>query len=138
MSVLLKILLIGALIFALPAAFFGWRTYTHSTAYLLAKGDRAAEEGKHDEVERLAKLLEKKGDVQAAHLLRGEDYVYLGIVASEVTPPPDPYEDLQRAGQMVGGSPGLSNQTRAGRRVVWLFASWHEDTRRSSASALTA
>ena len=138
MSVLLKILLIGALILALLAAFFGWRTYTHSTAYLLAKGDRAAEEGKHDEVERLAKLLEKKGDVQAARLLRGEDYVYLGIVASGVTPPPDPYEDLQRAGQMIAANAGVSDQALAGRGVLLLFASWHQESRRVSSPALSA
>src|SRR5437764_893461 len=70
MSVFLKILLISALILAIPAAFLGWQAYTHSTSYLLAKGDRAAEEGKHDEVERLAKLLEKKGEINAAEVLR--------------------------------------------------------------------
>src|ERR1700751_1958365 len=103
MSVVLKILLIGSLILAIPAGFFGWHTYTHSTAYLLAKGDRAAEEGKHEEVERLAKLLDKKGAVHEAHLLRGEDFAYRGSVASEIAPPPDSYDDLQRAGQIVVG-----------------------------------
>jgi tetratricopeptide (TPR) repeat protein len=138
MSLLLKILLIGALILAIPSYFFGRHLYTHSTAYLLAKGDRAAEEGKHDEVERLAKLLEKKGELQAAHLLRGEDFVYLGIVASDITPPPDPYEDLQRASQMVGGSAGLDSQALAGRPILWTFASWHQESHRVSSPALTA
>ena len=138
MSVFLKILLISALILAIPAAFLGWQAYTHSTSYLLAKGDRAAEEGKHDEVERLAKLLEKKGEINAAHVLRGEDFVYLGIVASGAPPVLDPYEDLQRAGQLVAASACLSDEAVSARRLLWIFQSWHQDSRRVSSPSLTA
>src|SRR5713101_1529549 len=138
MSVLFKILLTVVLVVAAPAAFFGYRAYTHSTNYLLAQGDRAAEEGKHDEVERLAKVLEKKGESQAAHLLRGEDYVYLGIVASKLPPVSMPFEELQRTGQMVVGAADVSGQPMPARLSLWLAASTYQEPARVSSPALNA
>jgi tetratricopeptide (TPR) repeat protein len=138
MSVLVKILITVVLILAAPAAFFGYRAYTHSTAYLLAQGDRAAEEGKHDEVERLARLLEKKGESQAAHLLRGEFYVYAGEVALKKVLPPMPSEEIQRISQMVLGAAGLSDLPIAAREIVWLTASFYQKQVRASSPALNA
>jgi len=137
MSVLFRTLLTVVLILAAPAAFFGYRAYTHSAIYLLAQGDRAAEEGKHEEVERLAKLLEKKGENQAAHLLRGEDHVYLGLVASKLPPSSMPFEELQRIGQMVLGAVDLSGQPMPGRLILWVAASQYQEPARISYPAVS-
>lgn len=118
----LKILIVLALILAIPGAFFGYRAHTHSTSYLLARGNEAIERMKTKEVERLEKILENKGEIQAAHLLRGKFYVYAGEAAMKEVLPIPPSEEFQQAGQMVLGAAGLGDQAFEARGVVWLMA----------------
>jgi tetratricopeptide (TPR) repeat protein len=138
----LKILVVVLLILAIPAAFFGYQAHTNSTAYLMAKGNEAIErldlKENVKEVERIQKLLEKKGEVQAALLVRGKSLVYTGDAALKKSQDPLPFEELQRASQMVLGGAGLSDQSGAAREVVWISASLFQKPARVSSPASTA
>jgi tetratricopeptide (TPR) repeat protein len=131
----LAVVFLIALILAIPAGVLGRRAYTHSTSYLLAQGDAAAEEGRLDDVDRLVKLLEKKDEMQAAHLLRGENWLYLGIVASRVPPAPPRFEQLQETAQMVLGAANLGLQPMLNRPALWVAASLYQKPARVSSPA---
>jgi tetratricopeptide (TPR) repeat protein len=134
----LKILVVVALILAIPAVFLGYQAHTNSTASLMAKGNAAVEKGDFKEVERIQKLLEKKGEIQAAYLLHGKSLVYAGEAALMKAPSPPPFEETQQACQMVAGSAGLSEQAVNARGVVWLFASIYQKPAIVSSPALNA
>ena len=76
----------------------------------MAKGNAALEKGDFKEVERIQKLLEKKGETQAAYLLHGKSLVYAGEASLNKAPSPPPFEETQQACQMVMGSAGLDFQ----------------------------
>jgi tetratricopeptide (TPR) repeat protein len=118
----LKILVVVALILAIPAVFLGYQAHTNSTASLMTKGNAAVEKGDFKEVERIQKLLEKKGEIQAAYLLHGKSLVYAGEAAMMKAPAPPPFEETQQACQMVAGGTGLSQQSVNARGIVWLFS----------------
>jgi tetratricopeptide (TPR) repeat protein len=132
----LKILIVVLLILAIPAAFFGYQARTNSTSYLLAKGNEAVERLDGKEVERIRKILENKGQNQAAYLIWGKFLVYAGQVALKQAPPAPPFEEMQQAGQMVLGGAGLSDQAPAARQVIWMMASSYQMAARVSSPAL--
>jgi tetratricopeptide (TPR) repeat protein len=139
---IVKILVVVVLILAIPAAFFGYQAHTNSTSYLLARGNEAIErldlKENVKEVERIQKLLEKKGDMQAAYLIHGKSLVYAGEASLKQTPAPPPYKEMQQAAQMIIGSSGLSEQAAATRPVHWVFASFYQKPPRSTSPALNA
>jgi len=135
----LKVILVVALILAIPAAFFGHQAYTNSTSYLLARGNEAVEKLNRKEVERIQKLLEKKGEIQAAYLIHGKYWVYVGDTAlSRQTPAPAPFEDTQQTAQMVLGAAGLCDQAATTRPVLWTFATFYQKPLGVTSPALNA
>src|SRR5713226_4969252 len=135
---LVKILVVVVLILAVPAAFFGYQAHTNSTGYLLARGNEAVERIDLKEVERIQKILEKKGDIQAAYFLHGKSLVYAGEAAMRQTPAPPPFEEMQQAAQMVIGGAGLREQAASTRQVHWVLASFYQKAPRSASPALNA
>ena len=134
----LKILLVVVLILAIPAVFLGYQAHTNSTASLMAKGNAALEKGDFKEVERIQKLLEKKGETQAAYLLHGKSLVYAGEASMNKAPSPPPFEETQQACQMVMGGAGLSQQAVNARGIVWMFAILYQKPAFVSSPALNA
>jgi tetratricopeptide (TPR) repeat protein len=135
----LKILLVVALILAIPAVFLGYQAHINSTASLMTKGNAALEKGDFKEVERIHKLLEKKGETQAAYLLHGKSLVYAGEASLNKAPSPPPFEETQQqACQMVMGGAGLGFQAVNARGMVWLFAFMYQKPAFVSSPALNA
>lgn len=135
---ILKILLVAVLILAIPTAYLGYQAHTNSTAYLLAKGNEAVEKLDQKEVERIQKLLEKKGEIQAVYLLSGKFMVYVGEAALKQAPAPPPFEETQQAAQMVSGGAGLGDQATSTRGLIWVLASFQQREARFSPPALNA
>src|SRR6266478_2460441 len=106
----LKILLVVVLILAIPAVFLGYQAHTNSTASLMAKGNAALEKGNFKEVERIQKLLEKKGETQAAYLLYGKSLVYAGEASLTTAPTPASFKATKHACKMDMGRPALRQQ----------------------------
>jgi tetratricopeptide (TPR) repeat protein len=122
-SMFFKVVLLLAVVLGVPGAVIGYWYYTSRPSYLLERGHQAlVEKGERKEAERLALLLQKKGYIQAARLLRGEILVYDGQALQNAEPAPFPYEDVQRAAQMVMGGGGLNGQPLVLREVTWLTA----------------
>ncbi|HEV2947563.1 MAG TPA: tetratricopeptide repeat protein [Gemmataceae bacterium] len=134
----LKILLVVVLILAIPAVFLGYQAHTNNTASLMAKGNAALEKGDFKEVERIQKLLEKKGEIQTAYLLHGKSLVYAGEASLNKAPSPPPFEETQQACQMVMGGAGLGFQAVNTRGIVWLFAIVYQKPAFVSSPALNA
>ncbi len=128
-----KVVLLLAVVLGVPGGFIGYGYYTSRPSYLLEKGHQALEKGERKEAERLALLLEKKEYIQAARLLRGEILVYDGEALTE--PAPFPYEDVQRAAQMVMAGAGLGGQPLAIRGGTWLTASKFQVPIRAASSS---
>jgi tetratricopeptide (TPR) repeat protein len=135
---LLKILLVAVLILAIPTAYMGYQAHINSTAYLMAKGNEAVEKLNGKEVERIQKLLEKKGETQAAYLLGGKYLVYLGDTALKRLPAAPPFEETQQAVQLVSGGAGLADQAMCTRGLIWALASFYQKPGRVSSPALNA
>src|SRR5260370_30606209 len=134
----LKILLVVVLILAIPAVFLGYQAHMNSTTSLMAKGNAAVERGDFEDVERIQKLLEKKGETQAAYLLHGKSWVYAGEASMNKARPPPPFEETQQACQMVMGGAGLGFEAVNTRGIVWMFAILYQKPAFVSSPALNA
>src|SRR5262249_5095658 len=69
--------LLSVLVLVIPlGGFIAYKVSPCRPAYLLAKGNKAVENGDFQEVGRLAEELDNEGHSQAAHLLRGKGFLY--------------------------------------------------------------
>jgi tetratricopeptide (TPR) repeat protein len=148
-SLFFKILLLVLVVLGVPGGVIGYWYYTSQPSYLLKRGHEALEKAVRaanresakaaaKEVERLILLLDKKGYVQAARLLRGESQVYAGEYALKNEGAAFPYAEVQREAQMVLAGAGLSDQPVAIREGAWIASlaslSFQKPFRASSSS----
>jgi tetratricopeptide (TPR) repeat protein len=135
---LLRILLVVALLLAIPAAFFGYQAYTQSASYLLAQGNEAISKMDRKEFDRIQKLLEAKGENQAASFIHGKYLVFAGDALLRQTQVPPPFEEVQQTAQYVLGAAGLCNQITITRQPVWAYASFYQKPLNLPSPALNA